>query len=292
MYKQIFLINILYFISIGNEMKYMPSRSRRSKKHSKCSTSGSTSKKKPKVETVEIVESDVVINPTSQGYLPGGAGFASFIGIVVYILGNPILDRPGPLGWGGMVNRVQDDIQVAREIWGIPFVRTRIELVNPSEIGLTQNDLICSRALEDKPAFQRMLTKRHNDGFNPDWITVWYVPFQRMENAAGCAPGNRSVQFPNGSKSVEYQHIIMTNSLATNTNRSALAHELGHILFQTVPGANGKDPSSNFNDDHSPLENNVMWPIAGNRRGVTDSQIQHALKSRLLPQGILPPSGL
>jgi len=270
-------------------MKNMPPKSRRSKKHSKRSTSrptsGSTSKKKPHVE------SDVALKPTSQGYLPGGAGFASFIGIVIYIVGNSNLDRPGPSGWGGTINRVFDDIQVAREIWGLPFARMRIQSVDPSEIGLIERDWTCGNdEIDTNPIFQRMLRKRHNDGFDPDWITVWYMPFESMTNAIGCAPSNRRVRFPDSTLSVEYQHIIITNAAASRVNRSVLAHELGHILFATVPGANGNDPTSNFTNAHSPMDNNVMWWIAGDRRGVTDSQIQHALKSRLLPRGIIPPS--
>ncbi|MDQ1913720.1 hypothetical protein RAC89_25290 [Paenibacillus sp. GD4] len=95
----------------------------------------------------------------------------------------------------------------------------------------------------------------------------------------------------------------MTEDSNKPENQSCLAHEIGHILFGTVPGQNNHDPTGPEtptliqNDDgttttilprHSLKPDNVMWSPSGNNTVIEPSQREKALKSRILTS-ITPP---
>lgn len=198
----------------------------------------------------------------------------------------------------------------AREIWNLPLVEMNpIHLTQQeaNDINLLLVDVDCDTTFlnddgPNNPAREAMAIRRYRDRVNLDlsgnWITVWYVPFATFSNgtSVGCA-------WPQVGNPV-FHYIIMSEDSNKLNNRSALAHEIGHIFLGTVSGQDNSDPTGpettvsiqnadgttiTITPSHSLKENNVMYPIPGNRTGIESSQREKAAKSRILT-GITEPS--
>ncbi|ETT30284.1 hypothetical protein C161_27553 [Paenibacillus sp. FSL R5-192] len=245
---------------------------------------------------------DTVFKSTSMS--PENAEVRYFGGVIAYFFPGAAKTKPDGS------DRFRTDMMKARDIWDIPLVGvSSIDLTHQeaNDINLQQNDLDCdSSFLNDEgpnnQAREKMAIRRHRDYVDLDlfgnWISVWYVPFATFSNGTtiGCA-------WPQVGNPV-YHYIIMAEDSNTSDNHSALAHEIGHILFGTVSGQNNSDPTGPSttvlipNDDgstfkitpsHSLKKDNVMYPNAGNNTGIEITQREKAAKSRILT-GIAPPS--
>ncbi|PGR28512.1 hypothetical protein COC52_08155 [Priestia megaterium] len=228
-----------------------------------------------------------------------------FCGVVPYFFPGAAKTKPDGS------DRFRTDMMRAREIWKIPFVEMNPIYLTPEEandINLQQADVDCdSPFLNEIPAKNNkaranMARRRYRDYVNLDlfenWISVWYVPFPTFANGktVGCAYAK--VGNP------VFHYIVLAEHSNNSNNQSDLAHEIGHILFDTGTDENDSDPTGpettvtikkddgttlTITPEHSLKEDNVMYPVAGNRTGIEPIQRFKAKNSRLLT-GIKPPS--
>lgn len=244
---------------------------------------------------------DNIIGSTSM--TPENAEVYFFAGVIAYFFPGATKTKPDGS------DRFKTDMMNARKIWGRGIRLVGISSIDLSQqeatdINLQQSDLDC-----DKPFFppdgnrphEKMAMRRHRDYVDYDlfgnWISVWYVPFATFSdgNTVGCA----SSQVGNPV----YHYIVLAEDSNTSDNQSVLAHEIGHILFGTVPGQDKSDPTGpsttvliqtddgtfTITPNHSLKEDNVMYPNAGNNSRIESSQREKAEKSRILT-AITPPS--
>ncbi len=260
---------------------------------------------------VATMEKRIIVVQISNGYLDTGYKATriadpsenlredsnSFGGVIAYFFHGAAKTKPDGS------DRFRTDMIKAREIWKLPLVEMNpIELTQQEAnvINLQQEDVDCSSPFlnDEGPnnhVREEMAKKRYWDYVNLDlfgnWISVWYVPFSTFSDGTtiGCA-------YPNTGNPV-FHYIVMSENSNNSNNQSALAHEIGHILFGTVSGQDNSDPTGPSttifiqNDDgttftieqkHSLKTDNVMYPIAGNNTGIESSQREKAAKSRIL----------
>lgn len=225
-----------------------------------------------------------------------------FGGVIAYFFPGAAKTRPDGS------DRFRADMMKAREIWNIHLVEMNpIDLTQQeaNDINLQQADVDCdspflNNAGENNKAREKMALRRDRDFRDLDlfgnWISVWYVPFAKFSNgtAIGCA-------YPKVGNPV-FHYIVISEDANNSNNENTLAHEIGHILFGTVPGQNNSDPTGPEttvlikNDDgttltitpsHSLKEGNVMYP-KGNGTGIESSQREKAAKSRILTSITVP----
>jgi hypothetical protein len=229
-------------------------------------------------------EDDVVANPTEQGYPPAG-GLFSFVGVVIYTF--PETRKVHEHGFENLpLPRFDLDIVTARTLWNLPIINTRIIDISDNNFGWNKNDLTCGKDFANSDFFQKLQQRRVADGVPNDWITVWYAPVNFNDfnevtgGTVGCTYPNENFPRDTGP---ELQNIIIGNA----ANQFALAHELGHVFYFTIPGnAKGADPTGN-GTVHSTLPNNLMNPKNGS--SLVEIQRQRASDSRLFPRGIKLP---
>lgn len=223
-----------------------------------------------------------------------------YCGVIAYFF--PGASKTKPDG----SDRFRTDMMKVREIWTRPLHFLEMNPIHLTEkeanvINLQQADVDCDSPFlaypsgDNNKARADMARKRDRDFTNlhlsGNLISVWYVPFATFSNGhtVGCAYSNIG--------NPVYHYIIMAEDSNNSSNQSALAHEIGHILFGTVPNQNDSDPTGPATDvlitksdgttltitpAHSLKENNVMYPIAGNNTGIEPSQHEKAAKSRIL----------
>lgn len=221
-----------------------------------------------------------------------GTSLFYFVGVVAYYFPGVSITKPDG------TDRFRSDVFRARDIWNFPFVpvgAVQLTLQEANVISLQQSDVHCSEQFLNTRARQLMQIRRVTDStcFFKDLITVWYVPFDTFADgmAVGCAWSNI------GSQGSEQHHIFVTENANNSSNLSLLAHELGHILFGTVPKQDNSDPTGPdittliqkkdgtttvITPLHSLNEDNVMYPTPGNRTVVERSQLEKMVLSRLV----------
>jgi len=185
--------------------------------------------------------------------------------------------------------RAEEDIKWASSCWGID-----IRLVSYNDFSGGDQTVVDSRITDSDLQCDSGSTLSKNEDFKkffreyiipdeptpPTRIYILYIGSDVFPNkqTIGCAHHNFSLN------NYRYQIIIISDDAAKSWNKSACAHELGHIFFGTVPQQSNDDPTSNKNhpNAHSPNSNNVMYSPSGENQIITDEQRSKALKSRLI----------
>ncbi|MDA1581925.1 hypothetical protein [Bacillus cereus group sp. TH228LC] len=214
-------------------------------------------------------------------------------------------------------DRLDADLAIAREIWPFPIAQISpgIHLTNedlgpnfnfPPQLGsVTANSPEMIKLQRIRRDF-----KMYNQLLSTKIVTVWYAPFpETTTGTIGLSWFNlKDPDDPDINHAKRYQHIIVCNAANDGLNESTIAHELGHIFWGTAVekingnlvqiNPNGCDPTASQcrkdtpEDRHSPTivtlnniptpnQNNVMNPLAKNKKGLWSSQIELATKTFL-----------
>lgn len=184
-------------------------------------------------------------------------------------------------------DRFSFDVDRARALWNI-----NINILNITNGSGTDTEgvivdpffpsLTCDNNFRNDSAVRAFLRNITIDGGAPtNRIHVIYVGETAFANGntAGCA----WTGIPVGNRN--YNVILMTNGGNNGANDSLFAHELGHILYGTVPNSTNADPTTILDNRgaraHSYRLTNVMQPTPGNRTELLSDQIAKAQRSNL-----------
>lgn len=186
------------------------------------------------------------------------------------------------------MDRFTADVERARALWNIDMRIHEIGNGSGTDTGGAAVDpefppLSCTdNSLQNSSQFINFLDHYMQAGVAPEnRIFVLYVGNETFPNGttAACAYSNVLV------RGRRYNVIIMTNGCNNSANDSIFAHEIGHILFGTVPNQTNVDPTTILDsrgpNPHSYRSGNVMFPAPGNNTELLSTQLEKAKKSRL-----------